>query len=149
MADTFSYIINHIVFSTKYRRRIIDEELRDRLYAYMGGIIRNRGGVLYEIGGIEDHVHLLIRWNTSGLSDLVRDVKSESTKWVRQEFPGRHNFQWQTGGGIFSVSYTHINAVTRYIQRQEEHHSKTPFEDEYIRLLKRHGLYDEKKNIWD
>ncbi len=145
MADTFTCILYHIVFSTKNRRALITPEIQERLYEYMGGIIRKRGGSLYEIGGVANHVHLLIRWNTSSLSDLIRDLKSESTKWVRSEFAGHGTFQWQSGAGIFSISHSHIDPVKNYVRAQEQHHKLVSYEDEFLKILEKHELLDQKR----
>ena len=98
MANTYTNILFHIIFSTKNRTPLITNELESRLYEYIGGIIRKNKGVLYEIGGTSDHVHLLVRWNTNAVSALTRELKSESTKWVRKTFSNKH-FSWQEGYG--------------------------------------------------
>lgn len=145
MGDTYTNILFHIVFGTKHRRPSISDELRLRLYDYMGGIVRCNGGVLYEIDGIADHVHLLLRWNTEAIKDLTREMKSESTKWVRKTFAGFDDFCWQSGGGIFSVSQSQVERVTHYIQNQVEHHKIMSFTEEYIDFLKKNGIaYDER-----
>jgi len=145
MADTYTNILFHIIFSTKHRRPLITPEIKPRLYEYMGGIIRNHGGVLYEIGGVADHLHLLVRWNTEAIKDLTRQMKSDSTKWIKQTFAGQLDFCWQSGGGIFSVSQSQAGRVTRYIQGQENHHHKQSFMDEYVCFLKKNGIaYDER-----
>ncbi len=149
MADTYSCILFHIVFSTKHRRPEITPELEARLYDYMGGIIKNKGGILYEIGGMPDHVHILMRWNTGGIKDLLRDLKSDSTKWVRATYPEKSSFRWQAGGGIFSVSQSGIERLSAYIQKQEERHRVRTFKDEYIALLKKHGIEYDERYIFD
>ena len=145
MGDTYSNILFHIIFSTKRRRPLVTLEIKPRLYDYLGGIVKSHGGVLYEIGGMEDHMHLLLRWNTEAVKDLTREMKSDSTKWVKKTFVGQTDFYWQSGGGIFSVSQSQAGRVARYIQNQENHHRKQSFEDEYIGFLKKNGIeYDER-----
>jgi putative transposase len=146
MATTFANLLYHIVFSTKDRVPLIREDLRSDLYGYMGGIIRGEGGVLLEIGGMPDHVHLLAKLKTNvAVSTVVQKVKAKSSKW-RNEQPGTpERFEWQKGYGIFSVSESLAGRVRRYIRNQEEHHRATSFKDELIALLKKHRIpYDER-----
>ncbi len=146
MAGTFCNVKLHIVFSTKHRSRSITPELQPRLYEYIGGVIRGMNGVSLEIGGMPDHVHLLVGWRTDeDIAVLVREIKSESSKWVHEEFPARRDFRWQSGYGVFSVSQSQVQRVREYIQRQVEHHTRETFEEEFIRLLKAHEIdYDER-----
>jgi REP element-mobilizing transposase RayT len=146
MGTTFANLLYHVVFSTKHRALLIGEGLRNELYGYMGGILRGEGGILLEIGGMPDHVHLLVKLRTDvAVSRVVQKVKGKSSKW-RNEQPGSpERFEWQEGYGIFSVSESLAGKVRRYIRNQEEHHRETSFEDELIALLKRHRIpYDER-----
>ena len=112
MPGTYSQLLLHIVFSTKRRHRWIAQDVADRLYPYIGGIIRAEEGVLYDIGGVEDHVHLYLRWRPDGsVSDLMRTVKSRSSKWVHDTFPTLSAFAWQEGYSVFSVSKSQEDAV--------------------------------------
>ena len=123
MAGTYSCLINHIIFSTKHRRPLIVPDLRPRLYDYIGGIIRKHQGTLYEIGGMPDHLHLLLRMHQDmPVSDLVRDIKSSSSGWIHQTFEKMHEFQWQDGYGVFSASKSQMNRIKSYIQGQATHH---------------------------
>ncbi len=149
MPDTYTNILLHIVFGTKFRQPFITEEIESRLYEYMGGMIRNRRGVLYEIGGMEDHVHLLVRWNTEAIKSLTREMKSESTKWVRSTFPTKQEFQWQSGGGIFSVSQSNATKVVEYIRNQKTHHRVKSFQEEYIEFLVKHGIEYNERYLFD
>jgi REP-associated tyrosine transposase len=146
MSDTFTNLLFHIVFTTKDRQPMITEAVRERLYAYIGGIIRGEGGTLLEIGGMPDHVHLLVRFRSdTAVADMVRRIKANSSKWMneRPEAPGR--FQWQTGYGAFSVSESRIPPLLSYIQRQREHHARVSLRDELIALLNRNRIeYDER-----
>jgi REP element-mobilizing transposase RayT len=146
MASTFTNLLFHIVFSTKDRTPSIHEGLRERLYEYMGGIIRGERGTLLEIGGVPDHLHLLAKLKSDiSVAEMVRLVKSNSSKWVNESIDPTGRFEWQTGYGAFSVSESQAKKVQKYIQTQESHHAKVSFKDELITLLKKHGIeYDER-----
>jgi REP element-mobilizing transposase RayT len=146
MATTFSNLLYHIVYSTKDRIPSIEGDLREPLYEYIGGIIRGERGILLEIGGVPDHVHLLAKFKTDiAVSMMVQKIKGNSSGWVNER-PGRmERFEWQAGYGIFSVSESLVDKVRRYIRNQEKHHKKVSFKDELISLLKKHGIpYDER-----
>ncbi len=121
--STFTKLSYHIVFSTKYRCKSITDSSSERLYEYIGGIIRAKSGHLIEIGGVEDHVHLLANLSpTKSISDTIREIKANSSKW-RNEFPDNTGrFEWQKGYGAFTVSYSQIESVRHYIRNQREHH---------------------------
>ncbi len=144
MGSTFFSLHYHIVFSTKERRPLIRAEWRDRLHAYLGGIVRNQGGVAEAAGGVADHVHLLVSLRTTHcLADSVRDLKKDSSNWTAENFD--HGFSWQEGYAVFSVSAMHIEPVRTYIAGQEEHHQKANFLDELRKLLEKNGVaYDPK-----
>jgi putative transposase len=146
MANTFTNLLCHIVFSTKDRIPAIYGEMRERLYEYMGGIVRGEGGVLLEIGGVPDHVHLLTKLKSDmAVAEMVRLVKSNSSKWLNESEASKARFEWQTGYGAFSVSESQMRKVRQYIRNQESHHAKVSFRDELIGLLKKHGIeYDER-----
>jgi REP element-mobilizing transposase RayT len=143
MSHTYSQLLYHVVFSTKFRERLIVPELRDRLHPYMVGVVRNKRGDIPAIGGMPEHVHLLVRLKPHfSLSRLVGSVKANSSRFVREEI-GLRDFAWQEGFSAFSVSQSGAAAVWRYIQRQEEHHRRRSFEKEWVTLLDRHGVeYD-------
>lgn len=138
---SFTQLTYHIVFATKHRRGSITDDVRERLYEYIGGTIRAIKGHLVEIGGVTDHVHILARLPpTLALSDVIRDTKANSSKWLSETFQSHRSFEWQKGYSAFTVSYSQIPDVQRYIQNQQEHHKKMSFQDEYIAFLKRHGI---------
>jgi REP element-mobilizing transposase RayT len=140
----------HVVFSTKNREPLIDRELAPRLYGYLGGIVRNTGAVLLAVGGVEDHVHLLVSLGRqSCVSDLVRDVKSNSSAWVHETFPDRARFAWQSGYGAFTVSVSLLARVREYIANQEDHHKKQTFQEEFREFLRRHGIEWDERYVWD
>ncbi|HEV8580490.1 MAG TPA: IS200/IS605 family transposase [Thermoanaerobaculia bacterium] len=150
MAGTFSRLLYHIVFSTKQRAPLIDPDLRAELYPYIGGIIRQQGGWLLALGGIPDHVHILVRLKpVLAVADLVREVKSGSSKWIHERARSIPDFGWQTGYAVFSVSESNEGVVRRYIQNQEEHHRKATFKQELVALLQKHGIEYDPAYLWD
>ena len=150
MPGSFSQILLHIVFSTKRRESWITHDLAERLYGYIGGIIRAEGGSLYAIGGIKDHVHLYLRWKPDGrVSNLMRVTKSRSSKWVHDTFPDLSMFAWQEGYAVFSVSKSQAEAVKRYIAGQQEHHRKEDFRSELLRLLRAHAIEFDERYVFD
>jgi putative transposase len=150
MPGTYSQILFHIVFSTKHRHPWLTAEIAPRLYPYIGGIVRAEQGTLYDIGGVEDHVHLYLRWRTDGsVSDLMRTVKARSSKWMHDTFPALDVFAWQEGYSVFSVSKSREGAVKQYIAAQPEHHTKEDFKSELLRLLKAHGIEFDERYVFD
>lgn len=148
MPSTHLSLHYHVVFSTKERQPVIAPEWRDRLHAYLGGIVRNLDGVAESVGGVADHVHLLLGLRaTHCLADLVRDVKSVSSRWVHEEIP-LASFAWQEGYGAFTVSASQREMVSDYIRRQEEHHRRRTFQEEYRALLQRAGVEFDERFLW-
>lgn len=148
MASTHLSLHYHIIFSTKDRSPTIASEWRDRLHAYLGGVIKNVEGVPEAIGGVADHVHLLIGLRaTARLSDVVRDLKAVSSRWVHDEV-GDRGFSWQEGYGAFTVSASQLEAVKVYIAGQESHHQRRSFQEEYLELIKRSGVKYDERYIW-
>ncbi len=146
MPGTYSQILLHVVFSTKQRRAYITPDIQARLYDYVGGIIRAEKGILYAIGAMPDHVHILLRWRTDGaISDLMRTVKARSSRWTHETFPNSPAFAWQEGYAVFSVSQSSEAEVKAYIENQTEHHKKRDFAEELLALLRAHSIeYDER-----
>ncbi len=150
MPGTYSQLLLHIVFSTKSRTPWIAADVAERLSPYIGGIVRAEKGVLYAIGGIEDHVHMYLRWRTDGsVSDLMRTVKARSSKWVHDTFPQLAAFAWQEGYSVFSVSKSQEEAVKKYIAGQAEHHKKEDFKGELLRILRLHGVEFEEEYVFE
>ncbi|MCC6968601.1 MAG: IS200/IS605 family transposase [Phycisphaerales bacterium] len=150
MPGTYSQILLHIVFSTKARFPWITPDIAERLYPYIGGIVRAENGTLYDIGGVEDHVHLYLRWRPdAAVSDLMRTVKSRSSKWVHDTFPALRDFAWQSGYSVFSVSKSQEGAVKRYIAGQAEHHGKEDFKSELLRLLRAHAIEIDESYVFE
>jgi putative transposase len=149
MAGTFSRLLYHVVFSTKSRARFIEPTLRTKLYPYMEGIIRRQRGWLLSLGGMPDHVHILLRLKPDrAIAELVRHVKGGSSKWVHDQnlCP---EFAWQSGYAAFSVSESKENTVRSYIGKQEAHHRRTTFEDEIFSLLRKHGIEFDPAHVLD
>ena len=150
MPRTYSQILFHIVFSTKCRRAFITPEIQPRLYAYIGGIVRAEKGTLQAIGGMPDHVHMLLRWRADeALTTLMRTVKARSSLWVHQTYPESVTFAWQEGYGAFSVSKSIEPDLKDYIARQAEHHRKNDFKDELLGLLTAHGVEFDARYVFD
>jgi REP element-mobilizing transposase RayT len=147
---SFVRSVHHIVFSTKNREPWITDDLKGNLYAYMGGILRERKCVLMDAGGMPDHVHLFVAMHqTISIADLVRDVKSGSSLWIHDEYPKRKGFAWQTKYGAFSVSLSMEEKVAAYIRNQKEHHRKQTFQEEFRAMLDRHGFEYDERYIWE
>ena len=150
MPGTYSQLLLHIVFSTKGREHWITPDVAERLYPYMGGIIRAEKGVLYDINGIEDHVHLYVRWRTDvPISDLMRTVKARSSKWVHDTFSALTAFAWQEGYSVFTVSKSQEPAIKKYIASQREHHSRQDFKVELLRILRVHEIEFNERYVFD
>jgi REP element-mobilizing transposase RayT len=150
MPGTFSQLLLHTVFSTKHRQPWITPDVASRLYSYMGGIVRAEGGVLYDIGGVEDHVHLYLRWRPDPcVSELLRTLKARSSRWVHDTLPTLGAFAWQEGYSVFSVSKSQEPVVKNYIAGQAEHHKKEDFKSELLRLLRAHGIEFDERYIFD
>lgn len=146
MGATFTNLLYHIVFSTKDRRPLITPEFRDRLYEYIGGIVRGQGGVQLCLGGADDHVHILAKSKADvSVSKLLQAIKANSSKWANEQ---GHTFEWQSGYAAFSVSESQVGPVRQYIANQETHHRKQSFKEELIALLVRHGIAYDERYIW-
>ena len=140
----------HCVFSTKERRPLMTAELRERLWPYLGGIARENKIKALSIGGVADHVHLLLSLPaTMPVAKAMQLIKGGSSKWVHEIFPDQRLFAWQTKYGAFSVSVSQLNGVIQYIETQEAHHRKMSFQEEFIALLKRHRIEYDERYLWE
>lgn len=147
MAHTYTDLLAHIIFSTKDRQPLITSDLKPRLHAYICGIVTDIGGKALIVGGIDDHVHLLANLpKTAAPADTMRTIKANSSKWAH-DFSGKP-FAWQGGYGAFSVSRSNVDAVYNYIASQEEHHKRMTFQEEYLMLLKKHGIEYDERYLW-
>jgi putative transposase len=139
MSETLTRILIHVVFGTKNREPLITPEIRDQLYGYIRGILHRREATLFAIGGMPDHVHLLVQIDTrTSLGDLVQHIKGGSSKRIKEN--AAPAFYWQRGYGAFSVSESNLPVVQRYIRDQERHHAHISFDRELIKLLTRHRI---------
>ena len=146
MPGTFSQLYIQVVFAVKGRENIMASSWRDELFKYIAGIIKAKGQKSIIVNGMADHVHAFIGIKPSvSISDLVRDAKNNSSKFVNERNLVKGKFSWQEGYGVFSYSHSHIQDVYDYILNQEEHHKRRSFRDEYIMLLQKFEIeYDEK-----
>jgi putative transposase len=146
MANTFSQIYLHIVFSTKNRVDLIRPEIENDIWAGIGGCARKHKMVALQVGGIDNHAHVLLSTPpTISPSQAAKFVKGDSSLWIHREFPDLRHFGWQDGYGAFSVSKSAVPDVIKYIKDQRAHHEKHTFEDEYVSLLRLHAIdYDER-----
>jgi REP element-mobilizing transposase RayT len=139
MSSTFLSLHYHIVFSTKERCPFLRETWRDKMHEYLGGTVRGLGGIPEAIGGVADHVHLLVGLRaTHCLADFMQELKKATSVWAKDNH--EPSFGWQDGYAAFTVSYTHIDPVKDYIRTQEEHHQQTDFIEELKRLLEKNGV---------
>ena len=141
MPNTYTQIYIHIVFAVKYREALISSSWKERLHKYMTGIIQNQGHKLISINTMPNHAHIFIGMKPDvALSDLVRDIKRDSTNFVNNEIKMRGKFGWQEGFGAFSYSHSQIDSVAQYILNQEEHHRLKTFREEYETMLKDYAV---------
>ena len=149
MPHSYASVLMHCVFSTKERRKLIDVELRERLWPFIGGGARENGMKALAVGGVEDHAHVLLSLPaTIPVAKAVQLIKGGSSKWVHETFPERRGFAWQEGYGAFSVSISHVGDTIAYIQNQAEHHRSTSFEDEYRAFLRKHAIEFDERHVW-
>ena len=141
---SFHGILVHVIFSTQYRRRWLAETWRDELFSIIGDQVKEHKGVLLQAGGVEDHIHLLLKSHPSfAIADTIRHLKANSSHWINEtnRMPG--TFHWQKGYAAFSVSQSVVERVGKYICDQVEHHRKKTFQDEFLEFLDRHKIaYD-------
>jgi REP element-mobilizing transposase RayT len=146
MSHTYSNLLSHVIFSTKDRKPLIDAEIKPRLLGYVNGIAQENDAKVLSLNSLPDHLHML--WELPPrllLSDAMRVLKTNSSRWVHETWEAKKNFAWQTGYGAFSVSRSNVPAVAKYIEAQEAHHRKRTFEEEFVELLVRHGIdYDSR-----
>jgi len=149
--DSMSYISSyfHCVFSTKERRLLITPTLRNRLWPFLGGIARQNKMKAIEIGGVEDHVHILLSLpSTMPISKALQLMKGGSSKWIHETFPEHRLFAWQEEYGAFSVSVSQLDKTVEYIKGQEAHHLRMTFQEEFLVLLKKHRIEYDERYLW-
>ena len=149
MAHTYVSSLYHCIFSTKYRQPVIHPEMRERLWMYMTGIAREHRIKSLGIGGVADHVHLLISLPSSvSLAQSMQWIKGGSSRWVNKTFKSSHLFQWQEAYGGFSIGISQIDDTLDYIRHQEKHHRIKTFEEEYRAFIERHGLVVDERFLY-
>ncbi len=149
MGSTLTNLVYHIIFSTKDRKPLLIQELQEELYRYVGGIIKGEGGILLQIGGMPDHIHLVVKLKPiHTLSEVMRKVKGNSSKWINEQKKLTGRFSWQEGYGAFTVSESQIPTVVEYVKEQENHHETLSFKDEFILILKRHQVQYDERYLW-
>ncbi len=151
MSQSISKIIVHAIFATKGRVPFFsDREVRTRLHQYLGGVLNQLECQSLAVGGVEDHVHLLCRQSRNqSAAAMIKEVKRASSLWVKQQGPALEGFSWQSGYGIFSIGVSQIGTVRSYIAKQENHHRKISFQDEYRLFLNRYEVDFDERYVWD
>ncbi len=149
MANTYSALFYHFVFSTKNRTAFIRPEIEARVWEYIGGIARGNKMTAVQVGGVDDHIHALIMAPpTLAPFEITKYLKRDSSKWIHESFTDLRDFGWQDGYGAFTVSKSNVPSVASYIQNQRAHHRKQGFQDEYREFLKKHGVDFDERYVW-
>lgn len=150
MPQSLAQIYVHLVFSTKERYSFIQPDIEPELFAYMGGIIKQMGGIPCLINGTADHMHVLSSLpRTVTLSKYVEDIKRSSSRWIKTKGGNYQKFAWQNGYGAFSVSSSRMDSVKRYIAGQKEHHRTITFKEEFVSFLEKYGVQYDEQYLWD
>jgi REP element-mobilizing transposase RayT len=150
MPQSLARLHIHLIFSTKNRERIIHDQVRDSLHAYMATVLQNLGCHPVLINSVEDHVHVFFELaRTVAVSSAVEDVKKASSKWIKTQGGEFAGFAWQSGYGAFAVSESNVPAVREYVATQQEHHRKKSFQEEYRSFLERHQIAFDERYVWD
>ena len=150
MANTYTQIYIQVVFAVQGRQCLIEPDHKEEIYKYITGIVTNQGQKMLQINGVADHVHLLIGMKPNiALSDLVRDVKAGSSKFINEKHWVKGKFNWQEGFGAFSYGHSQLDQVIQYIRDQEKHHQQNSFKNEYLTLLRKFDIAFEDKYVFD
>ena len=150
MAQTLVSLMVHVIFSTKTREPLITPQIEPELFAYMGGILKNNESRLLDAGGTADHVHLLISQSKNrALSSLMKDVKKDSSSWIKSKGRQFRNFHWQDGYGGFSIGWSDVPGLRDYIESQKEHHRKRSFQEELIHFLDEYRIEYDERYLWN
>ncbi|MCB9855211.1 MAG: IS200/IS605 family transposase [Phycisphaerales bacterium] len=150
MSQSLSNLHIHLIFSTKHREPLIANAIRDEMHAYMATVLKGLNCAPQMINSVDDHVHALFDLSrTHALSDVIKDVKASSSKWIKAKGDEFRAFAWQAGYGAFAVSESNVASVVAYIKRQEEHHRTRSFQDEFRLFLKRHRIEFDERYVWD
>jgi putative transposase len=150
MPQSLSNILIHLIWSTKDRHPWLKSGIREKTHAFLAGAVRQMDCEAYRVGGVADHVHLAVRLSrTLSVADLVKEVKTASSKWVKTQDASLPDFAWQQGHGVFSVGMSQKETLLRYIDTQEEHHRTRTFQDEYRDFLTKYGIDFDERYVWD
>ena len=150
MPQSLSAILIHLIFSTKHREPFISAEIETELHPYMATVFRGLKSPSLAINGTPDHIHALFALGrVISIAQLVEEVKTTSSKWLKTKGAALRNFHWQNGYGAFSVGQLEVTDVKRYIQSQKEHHRRVTFQDEYRKFLKDYGIEYDERYVWD
>ena len=149
MANTYTSLHYHIIFSTKNREPWLVPDIEERIWAFIGGIARAHKMTALQIGGVEDHIHALVTAPARiAPAQIAQYLKGDSSKWIHEEFRSLRSFGWQDGYGGFTVSKSNLREVIRYIQNQREHHRKRTFQEEYLDLLRKNDIEYDERYLW-
>ena len=149
MSHSYANILVHCAFSTKERLKVISPDFRKRLWAYIGGIARENGMKALAVGGVDDHIHILLSLPaTMSLSKGIQLLKAGSSKWIHDNFPKHGKFSWQEGYGAFSIGISQRDEKVAYIEGQEAHHKKRNFKEEFRAFLDEQGVHYDERFIW-
>jgi len=150
MGQSLSKVYVHLIFCTRGREPLLLGALRGKTHAYLAGVLNNQDCSAIKVGGTRDHVHVLFRLSKNrALADVVEEIKTSSSRWIKTQGSGFGGFHWQNGYGGFSVSPGELQDVAEYIDQQETHHESSNFQDEYRQLLKRYGVEYDERYLWD
>jgi REP element-mobilizing transposase RayT len=150
MAQTLVSLLAHVIFSTKNRQALITPEIERELFAYMGGILKNNASRLIDAGGTSDHLHLIISQSKNiALSTLMKNLKKDSSVWIKTKDATFRNFHWQDGYASFSISKADLPALRRYLANQREHHKKRSFQEELVHFLDQYEVEYDERYLWD
>lgn len=150
MSQSLSRILLHIVFSTKNREPWLETDFRPRVFAYLAETGREMGTTVYRVGGMADHVHIAVELpRTLAVADFVKKLKTTSSAWIKDHGRNHAGFSWQAGYGVFSLGSSQLQALTDYIDRQEEHHRVKGFQEEYIEFLNKYDVRHDPRYLWD
>jgi putative transposase len=150
MPQSLANILIHIVFSTKNRVPLLHPEIECELHPYMAAICRACHCPTHEIGNTEDHIHLVCSLaRTIAVAELLEEIKSSTSKWIKTKGPRYSGFAWQAGYGAFSIGQSQLAAVKKYIAQQKEHHRRKSFQEEFREILKRYGIQYDDRYVWD
>jgi putative transposase len=150
MAQSLSKILTHLIFSTKNRERIIQDDVRDELHRYIASVLKEMDSPAILINSVEDHIHILFSLSKNyAIKEIVEEVKKSSSKWIKQKSRDYAGFYWQNGYGAFSVSQSGVPDVAKYIAGQKEHHKRKTFQEEYREFLERYEVKYDERYVWD